>query len=123
VSVAARRLSRWIAEESATAQSDGEVERISETVTVPFPRNDSPVSLSLSSSMSSTIGAIRYTAFIPAPGRNRGRKPPSYESLSPSSPGVPVNAEVCRFRYDDRFGWILSSLMMYCQQRPSQSSS
>ena len=44
--------------ESATAQSDGDVERISEIVTVPLPRNGSPPRRSLSRSTSATIGAI-----------------------------------------------------------------
>jgi hypothetical protein len=58
VSVAARRRSRWIVAESATAHSDGEVDRISAMVTVPLPRNGSPPSRSFRRSMSATMGAI-----------------------------------------------------------------
>ena len=46
---------------SATAHSDGDVDRISAIVTVPLPRNASAVSASrsLSRSMSATMGAMR----------------------------------------------------------------
>jgi hypothetical protein len=46
---------------SATAQSDGDVERIAEIVQDPFPRNGSAVaaSVSFSRSMSAMIGLIR----------------------------------------------------------------
>jgi hypothetical protein len=70
-----------IAHISATAQRDGDEKKISETVSVPLPRNGSVANLSFSARTSSSISDILYIALSPRSGAEPWQDIPATSTL------------------------------------------